>query len=285
MKSLKKSLRLFHSNNLWLIYAKKRFSENTYTPGNTIKTPVYTTKKISYAVKAADFPELKGFAISPYNITLRGYLLISDLLIFDIIANNTGNRPVYFTSDAGSYFTDYLFTEGIVKRLLPLSGTAKKNYAVIEEKNLEKFADNVYLPVTVNQSKGKAELSADGNNSLIGMYAKIVNYYLAKKDIPTAGQWLNRAETRAPGAFKGGDYNIYYWGSVHLDAGNTSRARQLFEQYAQAQYNNYTKPAAANFYLSKETCATILRQMITLLAEHREKSSIISELLRTLTRE
>jgi hypothetical protein len=267
------------------IYAKKLSSKNTVTPDRQVKNANYAAKKIIHTVKAADFPELKGFATGPYKVTLNNYLLISDLLIFDIIASNTTNRPIYFTLSGNDYFTDYLVTEGIAKRLLPLTELSKKQYATTEEKNLEKFVTTMHLPATVNQSKGRPELSADGNNSFVAMYSQIINYYLNKSDLAKAKQWITKAETTAPGAFKEDSYNLYYWGFLNLSVGNSTQGKQQVEQYARFQYNRFAKPSALNAYMDKKTCLTTMRDLMNLLTRYQEKSLVIDELVRKLTDE
>jgi hypothetical protein len=264
------------------IYSKQKTSSSTLPSGTAIKTPVYETTKIIQPVQAASFPELKGFAAGPITISLKGYLLISDLLIFDIIASNINTRPVYFSAAAPDYFENNIYSEGIVKRLLPLTAAGKKMYEKTRIKNLEKFATAQHLPVTANQLQHKPDLSADGNNTLLALYEEIAAYYIGKKDITTAKQWIAKAVTISPDALKQESYNLYNWGNLNLQAGNMAEGKKLIESYARYQYNLPEKKSALNPVTDKKYCIDIMRMLKSLLAQYKITSNSIDRLMQLL---
>jgi hypothetical protein len=264
------------------IYSKKKSSASTLPSGTEIKIPVYETKKIIQPVQASSFPELKGFATEAITVNLRSYLLITDLLIFDIIASNINTRPIYFTSSTPDYLEDYVNSEGIVKRLLPLTSAGKKMYGKVSIKNLEKFAAAQYLTVTVNQLQHKPDLSADGNNTLLAMYGDIAGYYIEKNNMAAAKKWIAKAGAIAPEALTQNSYNLYLWGARNLQAGNTAEGKKLIESYARYQYNILEKKSALNPVTDKRACVDTLRMLNSLLAQYKITSNSIDRLLQLL---
>ncbi len=264
------------------VYSKKKSSESTLPSGTTIKIPAYEYTKITLPAPASAFPELKGFATEPITINLKSYLFVSDLLIFDIIASNINTRPVYFTAGAPDYFDNYVYPEGIVKHLLPLTSASKKMYEKTIIKNLEKFATAQHLPVTANQMQHKPDLSADGNNTLLAMYEKIAGYYNSKKEFTTAKQWITKAATASPGALKEPSYNAYTWGMLNLQAGNTSEGKKLIESFARYQYYNTENKSALNPVIDKRSCMDTMRFLKSLLAQYKITSNSIEKLLQLL---
>jgi hypothetical protein len=264
------------------IYSKKKTSASTLPSGTEIKIPFYETKKITQPVQASSFPELKGFATEAITVNLRSYLLITDLLIFDIIASNINTRPIYFTAAAPEYFENNIFSEGIVKRLLPFSAAGKKMYQKTSIKNLEKFAAAQYLPITANQLKQKPDLSADGNNTLLAMYGDIAGYYIEKNDLATARQWIAKAVSIAPQALTQKSYNLYLWGTRNLQAGNTAEGKKMIESYARYQYNILENKSALNPVIDKRSCMDTMRLLKSLLAQYKITSNIIDRLVQLL---
>ncbi len=264
------------------IYGRKKSSASTLPSGAEIKTPAYETKKILQPVQASSFPELKGFATGAITVNLKGFLLISDLLIFDIIASNINTRPIYFTTAAPDYLEDYVSSAGIVKRLLPLTSAGKKMYEKTVVKNLEKFAATQFLPVTFNQANKKPDLLAEGNISLLNLYGDIARYYLSKNDMTTAKQWIARAEALTPSALTQGSFNLYHWGSLNLQVGNAMQGKKLIEAFAQFQYDMLQKPSALNPVTDKSNCLERLRELNSLLSQYQTSSGSISKLIQKL---
>jgi hypothetical protein len=264
------------------IYSRKKSSVTALPSGEEIKTPVYETKKIIQPVQTSSFPELNGFSTGAITVDLRDFLLISDLLIFDIIGSNINTRPIYFTAAAPDYFEKNIYSEGIVKRLLPLTPAGKMMYEKTNIKNLEKFATTQYLPVTVNQLQHKPDLSADGNNTFLALYGDIAGYYIAKKDITMARRWLAKALTILPDALKQESYNLYTWGVLNLQAGNNSEGKKFIESYAGYLYNILEKKSALNPVTDKNSCLDKLRLLNRLLAQYKITSSVIDYLANKL---
>lgn len=264
------------------IYNKKKSSSSTLPSGKTIKIPVFETTKISLPIQAASFPELKGFATAAISVKLRSYLYISDLLIFDIVSSNIHARPIYFTAGAPDYFENTVYPEGIVKRLLPLSPAAKKMYEKTSIKNLEKFTADQYLPVTVNRSKQKPDLSADANNALLVMFAAIINHHIAVKDMANAKKWIVKATITSPDALKQPSYNSYTWGLLNLQAGNTSEGKKLIESFARYQYTITVNKSALNPVIDKRDCIETMRTLNNLLGQYKITSNSIDRMLQLL---
>jgi hypothetical protein len=264
------------------IYRKQKTNASTIPSGTEIETPVYVTEKIIQPVQASSFPELKGFATGAVTVNLKGFLLISDLLIFDIIASNINTRPVYFTATAPDYFENNVYSEGVVQRLLPLTPAGKKMYEKVNIKNLEKFATDAYLPVTVRQSQHKPDLSADGNNILLAMFGGIAGYYIEKNDMVTAGKWIAKAESIAPEALKQASFNSYNWGILNLQAGNTSEGKKLIESFARYQYSILERKSALNPVTDKRACINTMRKLQQLLAQYKITSNSIDKLAQLL---
>jgi len=94
-----------------------------YIPTRTVRIPVDAAKVIANGTVSPEDAD----KIVPYiDINLKGsWIMKSQLMVLDIIANNDWERPIYFVSgmhDDAMGLEEYLQLEGIAYRLVPVKG-------------------------------------------------------------------------------------------------------------------------------------------------------------------
>jgi hypothetical protein len=245
-----------------LLSAKSTISSPT-GDGGEIEIPTYNTKKITVPVQPSTFNQLlkQGFATRPITVTLRGYLLLNDLLTLDIVASNINTRPIYFTSEGFGLFDDYLMEEGIIHKLAPLTEKAKKAYQAISIKNTEDYINKLYLPLNIEGTNKLYSYAGGQEFNHAVLFFKLAEYYAGKKNLTKASYWMDKGASLYPNFSETGLQAGRVWGYAQILAGNFEAGKQLLEQYAQMYFDDYTAPNALKSYITKEQCIATLQEI------------------------
>jgi len=242
------------------IVAKKEVTKTSGMYGHSVNLSNYSTQKIIFPATGNAFAPFikKGFAMQPFSISLRRFFFLNDLLTFDIIANSIATRPICFSSGSTSYFDKYLVTEGMVKRLLPLTATAKQKYTEAEIKSIEQYLDKSYQPL-VGKTDG-SNAYADGQEfQHASSFGDVIQYYSAKKDYTKEDKWLKRSDDVYPNFDTVAGATGLNWGLMLIKAGSKERGVKVLERYAQRYFDFYKSPSAVNQLVSKADCLDMLK--------------------------
>jgi hypothetical protein len=217
----------------------------------------------------------------PMTIELKGYLLLNDFMILDIIDNNLLKRPIYFTTAYTSYFDNYLTRSGIVYKLNPFKNAALDPDPK-EIKGLEKFITEKYIPVTSDYSGSKSFVSFDGDNAFAGLYFPIIQYYLSKKDQLSAKKWMDQFNAKASKlsldqlpAYRSLSY-------LAIQTGDNALAKKIIEMDAQYTFDAYQHPSPLKGFYSRKRCIDAINQMQSSLQQMNESSTIVADIYQKL---
>jgi hypothetical protein len=211
-------------------------------------------------------------------LKLNDYHFLNDVGVLDILLNNFNSRPIYFSSNDVSYLSDYLQQTGIIYKLITEKAAAPAQQ-LLEINGLQKFIAEKYQPVLSNKNN---ILSFDGDNIFFGMYYRLFNYYLEKKDTASCKRWLQKMELVCPEIklpqLKGAKNLIY----IYTVVCNEKKAIVLAEQYAVWLHEAYLKPTSLNGYYSKEAFTNELKLIQSMLSANNYKSNFTESLISNL---
>ena len=121
-------------------------SETIIYPAKNLIIPVNKNEILKRKIISEKEQDL---IVDELNIYLNTFLIYkSSLVVFDIIANNNWERPIYFSVGGGgnpstyAYLTDYFQLEGLAYRLVPVK-TKASSYHGLGRVGTEKMYDNV----------------------------------------------------------------------------------------------------------------------------------------------
>lgn len=253
------------------IYSKKQPHSYTKETGPVIAG--YPSKKIIIppAVPAG----------KPITIELKDYMLINDFLILDIIDNNILKRPVYTTNGYNDYLSNYLSPSGIVYKInfLKKPGTDADTKEI---KGLEKFIAEKHVAVTSNYKGPQSFVSFDGDNTTVAMYTTIVQYYLAKKDIPTAKKWIAQMASKFNDLSANQPLACKVIGFLAMQTGDKGLAKKIIEIDVQNTFDAYQNPSSLKIYFTRKRCVDYINNLQLELQHINETSTIVADIYQKL---
>ncbi|UAY51786.1 hypothetical protein [Ferruginibacter albus] len=212
-------------------------------------------------------------------IQLNSYLLNGDFMVFDIINENAGIRPIYFTTATYTgYFNDWLQQNGICYHFASSETLQDDSAKTVTEDKLENFVQTIYKTPLIIYN-GHKTISFDGNNTFFPLYSTIANFYLTKDDKDHANYWLNKALDEAHFIATNNIPAACMLMGPLADAGNNKKAKELCELYATYIYNKYNHPSAIEGYLSKKDCYATLTSLRDFLEGITVDNSMIKKLM------
>jgi len=253
------------------IYLKKHLYTGSSPEFNNL--PAYGTKKINIVIPSSK--EKRA------TIELKDYLFGNDFLILDIVDNNLFTRPIYFSSSYGSNFDNYLSPSGIVYKL-DVQKVSGADPGIKEIKELEKYILEKHVPVLSNYNGPITFVSSDGDNSCLGIYSTIIQYYFSKNDRAAIKKWANLLLDKIPDISIN---NISTFGNlapVLIEIGNKSLAKKIIELNAQYTFDAYQNPSSLKGFYSRKRCVDAINQMQSLLQQINENSTIVADIYQKL---
>jgi hypothetical protein len=220
----------------------------------------------------------------PVVISVGVYILINDLMLLDIINSNITKRPIYFTSPSVAYLGDYLTQSGIVYRL-----NLKKNKAAepdaAEILGLQNFIAEKYVPVLSDYKSEKTFISYDGDNTLISLYAPIIQYYFSKNDKLNGNKWLTRLTGKITDLDNTSIANLYALSGLYIVADKVAKAQQILEIAAKKVFDAYKYPSSLQGFYSKERCREMIGNFQQFLLTKGARSTVIDGLYEKVSNE
>jgi hypothetical protein len=275
--------------------AEKGINENTPVPASRLLR-VIRDKKYSdstaygayplypyrafYFDRPVDTSKLNTSHRTAYPIFyLTNELLRNDYLMLDIVNENIASRPICFTVPNPGHFDSSLERHGIIYQLNNNKRMHNKDRL---EKELENFVLTTYRTPLINFN-GKRIISFDGNNTFFPLYADIADYYLAKADTTTGSYWLNKDLTEAAAITEENIPSALILAEPLMRAGNFTKAKEIFEIYANFLYNKYVHPSALNGFLSKSECINQLNNIEGALENDSVEDAVIKKMIGELS--
>jgi hypothetical protein len=215
------------------------------------------------------------------DINLRSYLFLSDLILLNIVKNNTKKRPVYFTSKPIEYFPNATLAQGLVEKLVNPDLVNQKGIEDFVEQEMEFFLNNTYRSISGNDTIQ----SFDADNFFMMMYSNMVDYYVAKNDFATAKKWTNKALSQISDINKLTTFALGVLARIHFVAKDYKEAKLLYTPYFKKITKNYFEPKAIENYKSKSECLSLLKGMKLLLNEEKISVEEVDALIKKLESE
>jgi hypothetical protein len=212
----------------------KMYGEDIYyIPTRTIRIPVDSAKVVANGTVRPEDAD----RIVPYiDIKLKGqWLLKSQLIVLDILANNDWDRPIYFVAgqhDDAMGLEEYFQLEGIAYRLVPVKGVnrgwldyGRINTDILYDNMMNKFAWGGAADPDVNidyyHSRTLTVVRARLN------YAKLAGALLEEGDTVRATSVIDRCLEQFPTEKLGYDFYFPEIISVCFAAGRREQANEL----------------------------------------------------------
>ncbi len=204
-----------------------------YIPTRTIRIPVDSAKVLANGtVKRED-----AGRIVPYiDIKLKGsWILKSQLMVIDILANNDWERPVYFVAgyhDDALGLEEYFQLEGLAYRLVPVRSENKSWFDYGRIENNIMFDNMMHKFVWGGVNDPEVNMDYNHRRTLMVIRARLNSARLAKSLVASgekekAVEVLNRSLTDIPVERVG--YDLYFPEiiSAYFEAGEKEKAISL----------------------------------------------------------
>ena len=178
---------------------------------------------------------------------------MQDLVVKDIIQNNTWNRPIYFASTCGrdSYIGlgNYLEIEGLASRLVPqnsITGNAINTKITSEDLFNENpsYSKTYKRGFKFRELNDKSVFFDDMESQLIQNYRLIYenlayNYLRTLNDKSMCIKTLDVMEEKIPSEIIPMDYRLLYdVGNIYYSAGDTAKFRKVAKEFETVAMNN-----------------------------------------------
>jgi tetratricopeptide (TPR) repeat protein len=160
------------------------------------------------------------------------------LMMFDLLAHNNWERPVYYVSTTGDEayigLEDYLQLEGFAYRLVPVKRTAADNDQP-GSVNTEVMYDNMMNKFTFNITKPGFLVSDDINRMSITMrnaYSRLVDALIRKGDFRRAIEVADRSIAQIPDKVVPYNYFNLPIAEAYLKGGQAEKGREILQRIA-----------------------------------------------------
>ncbi|WP_442590125.1 glycosyltransferase family 117 protein [Pedobacter sp. AW31-3R] len=187
-------------------------------------------------VKAADTAKITPLMQWTFN---KGYVTKGTLAMIDILVNNNWKRPIYFAStvpsDQFNGLDNYLYTEGLALRLLPLKlDTAVGKSELV---NTDVLYHNMYTKFKWGNVKNARYLdtqSSDDISIFNNLFNTTISGLIKEGKIEDAKKVVNRYYEVMPEKFYGmrSIMGAYFLAENEYALGETARANALLERSA-----------------------------------------------------
>lgn len=249
-----------------------QFLQKIYSQKNIMQTSedpfVYTYASTKFSIN--NVPSV----VKPVTITVSNYLLLNDLLTLDIVNSNLIKRPVYFTTSAISFFSNYLTQSGIVYRL-NLKKKEGTDPDATEIFNLQRFITGKHMPVISDRKSSSNFISFDGDNTLLSLYMPVIQYYIGKKDKANTGKWRSLLLAKQTDLDNAPISTLYSLGYLYIMANEVEKAKNMLEIAAAKVFDAYKKPSPLTGFYSRGECKEFIGQLQQLLLTKGSRSDIV----------
>jgi hypothetical protein len=219
-------------------------------------------------------------------------LRIQDLVVKDIVQNNTWDRPIYFAStcspDCYIGLDDYLQTEGLAEILVPQKRTKPVyvNAGICKEDLLHENPSysKVYCPGFKFRGLDNKNISFDDTESRLiqnyrNAYLELAYYYrTVENDNDTCVDILDAMEKMMPSAVVPMDYRLLYdVGNLYSEAGAIDKYKKIVNEVipqAMESLNNVTMEDLSSPYNSY----SMLERIYISLKEYDKAIGILQRL-------
>lgn len=250
---------------------------------NGVELTAYRSKKISFPV---DLTRLKKICNQtnlggPIQWELSRYLLMNDIITFDIIQQHFHNRPVCFTATPLWLSRDYFQQNGLVYRLLPLDPKKKTETLKLETAELEKYLGSLYKPIFRISEPGVAP-PQEINGLTVAVYSKLIQGLLELNNKQKATEQAAKLAVLIQDKQYSATLSDYEGVDVLLKTGLYKEAVLLSEAVAAFLAENHQAYSAAAGYFSKTDCKNYMNQLLEKLKAFRQASHYIESALNRL---
>lgn len=222
--------------------------------GDSIK--IFDVKKLYMVLNRTD----------TLHIELGSYLSMYDFMIFDIICENFGKRPIYINDETGTYFAEALTKRGITWEL-PGSKVKDKYF----DETFPDYIKNYKAPFT-NYALHSSEYAYNAN-AHVSLFMAQVDHKLKSGD-KSAADSLLKACFAAFGKTTPFVLDIETILSAAYQTGNEQLGNNVVETYINTVLENYEQKLQMQYY-SKDFPIRLLEQLQTVLAKHNRSQEAV----------
>jgi hypothetical protein len=225
----------------------------------------------------------------------RNYILKNEMLMLDLIANNTWERPVYFTSnanDACAGLKKYLRLEGLTYRLVPIRQNEQEEVAG-GQVNTEVMYTNVMTKFRWG-GMNKKGVNLDENCLRMPMNLRmqmgiLANALLREGKTQKATEVLNKCLSEMPEETVPYDASLYNICRLYYELGDTANAnkisKKLFDIFeGDLGIYNVQEAHHKSAYRAEIKQATEILKSLTAIAQHYKQRDLIDDYVRRLSR-
>lgn len=246
--------------------------------GDTVAS--YRSKTITADIDLARLKQVcpQDNLVSVMNFNLDYYILLNDLMVFDIIHSNLYTRPVCTTWFAPLIPGEYLQREGAIYRVLPLDESLPAVKTKTEIEKIEKYLAQHYKPVIVAYGKPPTRYE-EAVNIYRRLYAELINHYLNTDKQAKAKEWVANFLAHADLKKLSPGYDDIRMADALIGAGYANEAKLRLEKLANKLVADFHKNSALSIFQSRREVQSALEYFKTQLGGKNIKSPVIEKLL------
>ncbi|HEU4470112.1 MAG TPA: hypothetical protein VFR58_03435 [Flavisolibacter sp.] len=249
---------------------------------NQQEPPVYTAKSLFYetaASKTAIFKDEQNLSDRIF-IPLGSYILMDQFMMLDIVLTNFNKRPIYFSSRP-ELFPRSVRQEGMVFSLIPLQ--TEEDYQLSGIRKTEDFLRAHFRSAfSTDLTTGIAPAIPDA--MVYAAFARMIEYYLNKRDYNKAGYWKEALQKATKGRYSY-DANLPSIAILFTRLGAIDEGLHIAEQFVGMANEAIYHPHALSPAVEKAFVIDQLDLLLEVFKQHTPKTRALEDLLRKLKEE
>jgi len=184
------------------------------------------------------------------------YLLLKELVLFDIIEQNINTRPILFSDDEATY-KNYLQFDGIYYQLLPIN----ENDSISKEISISSIDKNLFKNIQTlsYNTKGKAIVYYD--SYIINQFNPIISFYLEKGDKPSALKRAKEALLIIDKIKFNLSPNLIVFSELLLKLNQTDSAIKVLHLFINSMLNNWIYPNISMYEIRSDVAEYYIEEI------------------------